>query len=477
MTRGVKIAPAESAATADLIVVLPGIQGSTLVKEGREVWAPSAGSVVRAIASFGSSVQSLTLPPDLGDDDPGDGVKPGRLMPDLHLIPGLWSVNLGYGVLLDRLRSILRASNPADADGDEPPNLLAVPYDWRLSNRLNARRVKGIVEPALERLRARGGTFGDARVTFVCHSMGGLVARWYVEKEGGREVTRKLITLGTPHRGALKAVCELVNGVERGFGPLRLDLTGFARSLPSAYQLLPEYACIESERGLLKMTEVSVPALDPTLVRDGARFHAELDEAWSKCPPDGVDLNPVVGTKQSTQTTAQIDGDKLVPEETIKGDDERGDATVPRLSATPRGLSPDSGTIHWVAARHGALQSAPAALDHLEGIITARTIIHRALPLTEICLRVPELVLAGADVLLEARLEDDVRATLQVAVTDERGTIVDRQRLKGSGPTRQGVLRSLRPGGYRVTVGGYGVAATQVAAVISPLVVWAPETA
>ena len=35
----------------------------------------------------------------------------------------------------------------------------------------------------------------------VAHSMGGLVARWYIEQLGGEESVHSLVTLGTPHHG------------------------------------------------------------------------------------------------------------------------------------------------------------------------------------------------------------------------------------------------------------------------------------
>jgi len=38
-------------------------------------------------------------------------------------------------------------------------------------------------------------------VNIVAHSMGGLVARWYIEELDGGKNVNKLITLGTPHRG------------------------------------------------------------------------------------------------------------------------------------------------------------------------------------------------------------------------------------------------------------------------------------
>ena len=78
-------------APTDLVVVLPGILGSTLRRDGRLVWAPSAGSALRAIATFGASLRRLELPAGIGDQHPGDGVEPAALMPDLHVLPGIWT--------------------------------------------------------------------------------------------------------------------------------------------------------------------------------------------------------------------------------------------------------------------------------------------------------------------------------------------------------------------------------------------------
>jgi hypothetical protein len=212
---------ARVAPITDLVVVLPGIMGSTLAKEERLVWAPSAGAVMRAIRTFGHSVGALALPAGLADDHPADGVEPVALMPDLHVLPGLWTAHIGYEKLITFLRSPRFGLVEAGAVPlDQPVNLLPVPYDWRLSNRFNARRLQRIVEPALERWRSQGGVYADASLVFICHSMGGLIARWYIEREGGAKYTRKLITLGTPHRGALKALEQLVNGVRKGIGPL-----------------------------------------------------------------------------------------------------------------------------------------------------------------------------------------------------------------------------------------------------------------
>jgi triacylglycerol lipase len=44
---------------------------------------------------------------------------------------------------------------------------------------------------------------GAERVDIIAHSLGGVVARYYIEQMGGSEHVAKLVTLGSPHRGTL----------------------------------------------------------------------------------------------------------------------------------------------------------------------------------------------------------------------------------------------------------------------------------
>jgi hypothetical protein len=297
-----------------------------------------------------------------------------------------------------------------------------------------------------------------------------------IEREGGAELTRKLITLGTPYRGALKALDQLVNGVHKGIGPLKLDLTALARSLPSIQQLLPEYACIESPEGLLKTTEAALPVLDPARVTDAMHFHDELNAAAASHPPDTYDLHPIVGTWQPTFTTARIVGETVELIETIEGEDERGDATVPRLSATPKGLRPNSPIIRWVADQHGALQSNRAVFDELEGVLTARPVPYRASLGIELGVRTEPLVLAGERVTLEATVVGGERVALQARVIDEGGTPIRAVPLRPAGEVQRAVLDPLPPGAYRVAVGGIGATAARVSTVTCTVLVWDPET-
>lgn len=57
------------------------------------------------------------------------------------------------------------------------------------------KRVDGILED-----RRSKNDDGTEEVDIIAHSMGGLDARWYIEKLGGAENVNKLITLGTPIR-------------------------------------------------------------------------------------------------------------------------------------------------------------------------------------------------------------------------------------------------------------------------------------
>ena len=290
---------------ADVVVVLPGIMGSTLGVRGKDgspagdnlFWAPSGGAVWNLLTRR-NSILDHALPEGIGDAHPGDGVEPVGLMPDVHAIPGIWTPLKGYDVLVNHLRSL----GYHEATGDRPANLILAPYDWRLSNRYNGQRLGTIIEPALDRWRAQGGQYADARVVFVCHSMGGLVARWYIERCGGHEVTRKLITLGTPWRGATNAIEQLVNGVRKGVGPLSINLTDFARSLPSLHQLMPEFACITDGSGFLKTTETTVPELRTEMVKDAMAFHTDLQEAERGRAESRAMAHLVVGIRQPTNT-------------------------------------------------------------------------------------------------------------------------------------------------------------------------------
>jgi pimeloyl-ACP methyl ester carboxylesterase len=454
----------------DLVVVLPGILGSTLRQDGHPVWAPSAGSALRAIATFGASVRRLELPAGIGDEHPYDGVEPVDLMPDLHVLPGIWTAVKGYDVMLTRLRSLgYREPGP----GRLAENLIPLAYDWRLSCRYNARRLGMIIEPALQRWRDQGGPYADAQVMFVCHSMGGLIARWYIEKCGGAEITRKLITLGTPYRGAARALEQLVNGAHRGLGPFRLDLTRFGRSMPSLHQLMPEYACLQQDDDLVKTTDITLPELDPAMVADAMRFHTDLHDAETKRPQSLTATHAIVGTTQPTATTARLAGSGIELADTYKDQDLAGDATVPIVAACRADVPMDSNILRRVPDRHGNLQRNAAALDEVEGILTASRIEVRAARPVALRVDAHDFALAGELFTVEVTPVERARQVINLKIISETGTLIETRRLRPSG--ERITIDGLAPGAYTIDAGTDP--ASPFAPVSSDILIWESTTA
>lgn len=60
----------------------------------------------------------------------------------------------------------------------------------------------------LEELAAQVAGAVRGEVDLVGFSMGGLVARWYVQRQGGLKHVRRLITIASPHRGTWTAYAK-----------------------------------------------------------------------------------------------------------------------------------------------------------------------------------------------------------------------------------------------------------------------------
>ncbi|HST85548.1 MAG TPA: hypothetical protein VLL08_27665 [Kineosporiaceae bacterium] len=455
----------------DLVVVVPGIMGSTLTQHGKPVWSLSGGAIVRAVVTLGRHVKDLRLPNGIGDDHPDDGVEASALMPTLHAIPGIWTPVRGYDVLVKRLQSI--GFRLVSTDPEVPPgNLLLFPYDWRLSNRYNGRELGKKIEWALDRWREQGGEYTDAKVCFVCHSMGGLVARWYIS-QGGAEVTRKLITLGAPYRGAARAVDQLINGVHKKLGPLSVDLTDLAKSLPSLYQLLPSYACLTGSAELTYLSAAAgLPELDGARLDDAMLFHKQLEDSERSDTASGSRRHAITGTKQRTATTVEFANGVVRLLDTYENEDLAGDGTVPAV-AGPAGVPLDDNSIHHIADKHGDLQCNPAVLDEIEAILLAKPIVPKAAAPVDLRVDVPELLLEPEELVVAVTAPPGAPA-VKATLTDEAGVVRDVQILRRAGGDQLITnFGALPPGGYTVTATGRSPGI--VNPVTSELIVW-PRT-
>ncbi|MFF0214822.1 esterase/lipase family protein [Streptomyces vinaceus] len=427
----------------DLVVVLPGILGSRLADAGgRAVWDLSGPALLRGLRGFTASAGALRLPKDTGDGDPGDGVVPVGLMPDLHALPGIWQPVDGY---TDLLRWLERHFTLSVSD-----NLLTFPYDWRLSCRHGAERLKGRIDLELERWRASAPERREARVVFLCHGLGGLVARHYVERLGGHEVTRRVITLGTPHRGSLRALSDLVDGG----GRRDPELGAFARSLPSLHQLAPDGACMEGPGGLARLRDLpGLPGVDEALLADAARFHADLRAA-----PPRSDLYAIAGTGQPTASTARYAGDRLAL--VSEGD---GDGAVPLPSAAgPLARS-------WaVYEQHGSLQNNPAVREALRGLLGEEAALPEGSghladpapadpalpdPAARLGVRVPAVLPAGVPYEVTVTAPDDARLLMAELRPADGGRPVARPLRSRGGGRYAAAFPPPEPGAYRLSVG------------------------
>lgn len=446
----------------DVLVVVPGIMGSTLYRGDTPLWDVTKGRIASALSSWGRSSKALRLPTGIGDEPADDGVVPKALFPDPRLPLGIWTFDWGYTRLVQHLKNTFEVNDDLQKG---PCNLVAFPYDWRLSNRYNGAQLKLVAERALSRWRGRGVEYADSKLVFICHSMGGLVTRWYVDCLGGSSVTRTMITCGTPHRGALQAVHDLSNVARLGHPKLGLNLTNLARSLPSTYQLLPAYACIEVKGQLKALSDVEIPNLDTARVRDAAHFHAQLDEARTTSK-SSYNLCVIGGIKQPTLTTAKLHGTEVEFFREINGSNEYGDATVPRLSIAPRDVNPGDGSIHYVADNHTGLVHNQALFEQVTGTISARSTIHLS-RLGSIGVDIPDILQAGTPLVVDATT-DDGDTPLELVLAAESGQDLGpplRMRRNRSAEKLTATIPALEPGVYRVTVRGvqpYGAAVSPV---------------
>ncbi len=374
----------------DLVVVVPGILGSNLTRVDasgarHEIWGSGLAAILRNVVTFGRRIQGLAIKPGAHPDEPADGIVATGVIRDFRLIPGFVSI-AGYDGLISRLRN----DNGLAAD-----QVIEFPYDWRLSCRVNGRLLARFLDEQVGRWRASRGN-GELRAVLVCHSMGGLVARWCVERERGYELVSRVITIGTPYKGAGMALEALANGVRmpRHIGP-RFD--GLVRSLPSVRELLPTYACVRDSDGALKRLD-EVDVLPGDWVAAGLGFHRDLVAAVQARDPKRTDvLDAFRGGLQPTLTSASLSraGDLIVHESsdgTADGRDDRGDGTVPRDSATPPEWS-NPALAKAVAQRHASMQLAASVQTELNVILTdaPRLMTGRV----QIGMRLPSAVVAG----------------------------------------------------------------------------------
>jgi pimeloyl-ACP methyl ester carboxylesterase len=446
-------------AMRDVIVFLPGVTGSVLQKDGKDLWKVGAGAVLRALVSLGDNLDALKLdedPPDL--DDLGDGVTAPSVMHDVHLIPGLWKID-GYTKMINFVTETF--------DVEAGKNFFEFPYDWRRDNRVAARKLAQEGRAWLAEWRERSGA-SDAKLILVGHSMGGLVSRYFLECLDGWRDTRVLVTFGTPYRGAPKSAGALVNGFKRKIGPISLDLTELVRSFTSGYQLLPVYPCYDGGAGgkLARLSETEVPRLDAAKTAAAMAFHDEIREAVEAHEQDEeyrrgrYDIRPVVGIQQPTSQSIRLGGEGVELLKSYEGDDLGGDGTVPRVSAVPLELGHEENAM-FTSERHGSLQNEDGVLVQLKGVLSGLdldfSVFRSFLPTIGLGLDLEDVYDLGEPLRVRVRPEEEPPDPLLAEAVDVETGAATRATLKrAEDGWHEAELGPLPEGVYRLTAFGTG---------------------
>jgi pimeloyl-ACP methyl ester carboxylesterase len=447
----------------DVIVVVPGILGSVLQKDGKTVWGWPPAEMVRALLTLGGSIREAL---ELAGDDPalddlGDGVVASDIMRSMHILPGFWKIDV-YEPLLAGLRQQFQVT--------EGRNLFVHPYDWRRHNEVAARALGRKARAYLKAWRESANP--DAKLILLAHSMGGLVCRRFLEMDEGWKDTKALITFGTPYRGSLNAVDVLCNGVRKGRLELP-ELTTVARSLTSIYELLPIYPCVDAGgAGYARVSEVAgLPNLDQAKAAAALRFQTEIRDAQKSNAADGAyqqsgyDLFAVVGTAQPTSESVLFRGGgaEMLPTYTdaTTGEvrDYEGDGTVPRMSASPR----DEGrTLQpmYAANAHSTLQNSSAVLAYVCGVLSGLYMtdvgfLGKGSGMPSVEVSTEDIHWADEPVRVAAKTIPGL--TLAATVVDAAGAVSYEGPMTGGEDGSYAAEMAIPAGTYRVTVSGPGV--------------------
>lgn len=450
-----------------LVVLLPGIMGSVLQRNGVDVWALSGQALwqyLQTLPAVGAVLQALRIENDNWHQDTlGDGVVATRLIEDIHAVPGIVE-HAGYGPIRRGIAAFFDVTEGSIHFPRPEQNFFAFPYDWRRDNRNSALCVQRFIENQLPRWRMWSGA-SDAQAILIGHSMGGLVARYYVEVLDGWRDTRALISVGTPHRGSVKSLDTLSNGIKMFI----TDLSNVVRSMNSVYQLIPTYPCVLMGDKYVRVADAGqIPYIDVRrAISARAEFHEVIRTAANHNAVNAAYRQrtmPWVGTRQETFQSARIRDGRLQPmydpPTGLEHQLADGDGTVPRVSATPADLDGQQFE-RYAVERHGWITNTSMTLQPLLDTLLQLTSVGTAAlhggdedQRPAICLGV-DSVYRPEDVVLRVTLIDTDRPHelyVHVELVSPVSTRVTRQVTAVPGENIQIALPDLAPGLYRVVV-------------------------
>ena len=248
------------------VIVIPGILGSKLIDRDshRTVWGAFDPDFVDPTTPEGARLISLPVEGNRPLSELRDGVEPNGVLDKVHInlfgIPhdirayaGIL-ITLGAGGYRDEALGL----HVINYGGDHF-TCFQFDYDWRRDNVENAKRLKQFIEEKRAYIQqAYKSRYGieKAAVKFdiVAHSMGGLVARYFlmygdadlpthsqdaVITWAGADYVDRLILVGSPNAGSINALTQLIEGFDVGRPLLPYYQAAILGTFPALYELLP----------------------------------------------------------------------------------------------------------------------------------------------------------------------------------------------------------------------------------------------
>lgn len=130
----------------------------------------------------------------------------------------------------------------------------------------------------------------------VAHSMGGLVSRWFIEREGGKAIAQYLIMLGTPNAGSPWSTVE-----DWAITMLGIGLNGLSTISWSVPVLGALMNVIGTAAGAVEAIDVSLDQMQP-----GSQFLNNL----ASSPDPGIPYSVVAGNTSIIPAALESEGDK-----------------------------------------------------------------------------------------------------------------------------------------------------------------------
>ena len=113
-------------------------------------------------------------------------------------------------------------------------------YDWRQDVRLSARQLGEMIDTLPK----------SQPVTIIAHSMGTMVSRYYIERLEGKKRVERVVLMGGPHLGVVKALTSLLIAPEiLPFGLMGERFRQLSLTFPSSFQIIPTYPCAVDQNG------------------------------------------------------------------------------------------------------------------------------------------------------------------------------------------------------------------------------------